>query len=63
MAVGIMRRPEPNSDLRKTNSRMARKRQRRDDYKARTRQRRDKRRELALLMAGIGTGWVQRWVR
>ena len=50
-------------DLRKANDRQVRRQQRLADFQARTRERRDKRRELALLMAGIGTGWVQRWVR
>ena len=58
-----MRRPATNSDLDKASQRMVRRQQRLADFQARTQRRRDKRRELALLMAGIGTGWVQRWVR
>jgi hypothetical protein len=48
------------SDLRKTNNRCARKRQRMADYRQRTRKRRDKRRELELLTMMIGAGVLRR---
>jgi hypothetical protein len=53
-----MKRPEANSDLRKANDHMDRKRRRRAHYRARTQHVRDRRRQLALLMAGINRGWI-----
>lgn len=44
--------------LRKANEHAAKRRQRRADYKARTQPIRDRRRQLALLMAGINRGWI-----
>lgn len=53
-----MRRPKTNSDLCKANEHMDRRRQRRAHYRARTQHVRDRRRQLALLMAGINRGWI-----
>lgn len=58
-----MSRHHELGDLRRTNDRQAQRRQRRADFHARTQRRRNKRRQLDLLIAGIGTGWVQRWTR
>ncbi len=48
------------SDLRKTNDRAAKRRHRLDGYRQRHAQRRDRRRQMAMLAAGVRKGWLGR---
>lgn len=55
-----MTRPETNGDLRKTNDRAAKRRNRLDGYRQRTQPTRDRVRRLALISAGLNRGWFGR---
>ena len=48
-----------NGDLDATNRRADRKRQRIDAYRIRTGKRRDRRRQLDLIVAGVTKGWLR----
>jgi hypothetical protein len=46
-------------DLRKTNDRTTRKAKRLADYRQRTTERRNKRRQVDLVVAGVKGGWIR----
>lgn len=47
------------SDIRKTNDRAARKAKRMGQYRQRTTERRNKRRQVDLVVAGVKGGWIR----
>jgi hypothetical protein len=48
-----------NSDLRKTNQHMQRRRERMAEYRQRTTRRRNQRRQVDLIVAGVLKGWIR----
>ena len=54
-----MKRSSEAYDLRKTNDRAQQKRKQMNDYHRRITKRRNRRRQLDLLVAGIGRGWLR----
>jgi hypothetical protein len=48
-----------NADLRKTNERYERRRERMAEYRQRTGKRRNQRRQVDLIVAGVLRGWIR----